>query len=598
MLVAAVVGLSPAASLTAQTDPTARSARQTVPPGTQTPSPPSWSTAGRGLEGIFTFGGTGTDRSGSLLKIGEYDVLHQGALPKLGLQFWGERHGRRYDVLAVHSGDARDQHYRVDLDAQRILKAHVHYHRFPHRLDHDPLSYLDASSNVGGTFVVRHDDTDPGAAYGITRGELESRLEIALPKTSGVMFFLGHRSEITSGSHQALTTSHCGTCHVTGVSGKVDEHVRDLTAGSRLSFKGLTLDYAFENRRFRDEGGTLTTLYDRALQPATLADVFLNRVQYDERAGLLPFDTAPGLRKDSHVLKARADLAGSATVSGSYAHTRSWNTDTQLGVEFSGASGRFVLPVGRKMTLVASARHYDINADEALVDVSEPIAPAGPSAGLTYAEAYPSVGTVDFIRQSSLSRRPTELTLDVAYRPAKHSAVRFGYGWEEIRRDTVAVERTTTHTAWANLRSRIGRTLQLQVRGRQDWIRDPFMHERAAIPLALQPDPSPGLVPFTGLQYYEMYASRQADLTNFPTRDSRFEPSATWSPSPRFAVTGHYRWRHAANHTLTFSDWQRTIQSPGADLWIAPGARWSVSAGYVDDRERLETMFSTLAFVG
>jgi hypothetical protein len=132
----------------------------------------------------------------------------------------------------------------------------------------------------------------------------------------------------------------------------------------------------------------------------------------------------------------------------------------------------------------------------------------------------------------------------------------------------------------------------------QAWTQDPFQHEHAAVPLVLQPFGSPGNVPFTGLQYFTMYDSRQANLTSFPTRDRRMDTNLSWTPSPRASLSVHYRWRGASNDDLNFSTWDRSVQAPGAELWIAPGDRWSVMAGYNYGRERLETMFTTLAFNG
>jgi hypothetical protein len=40
------------------------------------------------------------------------------------------------------------------------------------------------------------------------------------------------------------------------------------------------------------------------------------------------------------------------------------------------------------------------------------------------------------------------------------------------------------------------------------------------------------------------------------------------------------------------------VHAPGVDIWLAPGERWTLAAGYSYQRERLETVFSTLAFVG
>jgi hypothetical protein len=100
------------------------------------------------------------------------------------------------------------------------------------------------------------------------------------------------------------------------------------------------------------------------------------------------------------------------------------------------------------------------------------------------------------------------------------------------------------------------------------------------------------------MQYFTMYRSRQGDLTAFPDAALRLDGSVTVTPSPNVAMTLHYNYRDAQNDQLNYSTWGRTAHTPGIDLFISPGDHWTLSAGYVYHKERLETLFSTLAFVG
>jgi hypothetical protein len=563
-------------------------------PAPAAPAAPAPVPTGRTFEGLFTIGAAAAGRTGELARAGEYLLLEDtGAV---AAEIWGGRAGVHFDASARHGGDARWQRYAATLDVDRFVKVHAGYLRFPHRLDHDPLGYMDAVSTIGGTFAVTSFDTDPAARYALARGEWEGRIDVTLP--AGVSFFLGHRLETRDGAHQVMTVSHCATCHTTAYTRRLDERTRDLTAGARLALDRLTVDYQFENRRFDDAAQGLTHVYSLARHPATLADVFLGRVQYDARDGALPVATVPGVRKDTHHLRASLLLPREASLTGTFTHSEGRNLDTDLRTEFTGSTGRLVLPLGRKLTLRADLRRYDIRADSVFVDVVEPVTPAGPNAGLTYAQAYPEIGPQDYVRESVLSRTPTELGLELLYRPARKTWVRFGYGWESVRRDAFEVHETTTNTVSVLARTDVGKRANLRVRFELDDIQDPFMYERAAIPQVLQPFASPGNLPFTGLQYATMYDSRQADLTAYPTRQVRFEPTFTWTPNARVSVTGHYRLRRGENDELNFSSWERTAQSPGLDLWLAPGERWTLAAGYQYQRERLETLFSTLAFVG
>ena len=211
------------------------------------------------------------------------------------------------------------------------------------------------------------------------------------------------------------------------------------------------------------------------------------------------------------------------------------------------------MPLGSRLALRGSARRYTIESDSVAIDMIELVSPAGPTAGKTYAQAYPTFGNPDYVRESSLSRTPTDLSLELSWKASKKTTFRAGYSWEEIRRDHFAVNRTTTQSLLLSGRGTLATGLQWRSRFDYDWTRDPFLNERAALPQTLQPSPSPGSLPFTGLQYYEMYRSRQADLSSFPTRAGSFDQTLTWSPSEAVSITGHYRWRGASNNDLNFS---------------------------------------------
>lgn len=568
---------------------TGASARAQTSPA-ETPRPP--------VNGAVSVGGLFNTDSGYLGRLAEFDRRDDGAAPRLGIQFWGNQNGVKFDVAGSLGGHQSDQQYRADLNVRRWLKAHLSYVRLGHRLDHDPIDYVDAASGIGGTFVVTHTDFDPEAVYSVDRGMLEARVEVTPPAAAWLQLFASHRQDLRHGTRQSLTTSHCATCHLKSNTRATDEQTRELSGGLRMLLARLALEYEYETRRFSDDAASSRVVYERGLHPATLADVFYNRIQYDARNGELPYDVVPGLRKNTHALRGRLDLPRDATLLGNFTHSTARNTDTQVASDYTGGSGRLVVPFGARATFQGSFRRYHLETDSVFVDVVEPVAPAGPTAGRTYAQAYPLIGSPDYYTASAASRTPTDVRLELAFRPARRTVLKAGYSWEEISRESFAVERTTTNSVLFSGRGQLTKKLQWRGRLSSDWTQDPFKNHRAAIPAVLQPFMSPGNVPFTGLQYDTMYASRQADLTSFPTRETRTEEGLTWSPSPRVSVSTHYRWQTASNHDLNFSTWERSQHAPGAELWVAPGERWTLMAGYQFQRERLETMFSTLAFVG
>ncbi len=546
---------------------------QTAPPAA--PAPPAEGTSP--FEGVVRLGAAAVATEDNTTRVGEYLPLRDVA--KVGAELWGERDGVRFDAFAYGGGDSRDQDYRADLDIRRLVKAHVAFKRFNHRLDHDPLTpYMDASSSLGGTFVAVSTNTDPTAGYSVGVGEFTSRVELKTPTKVPVTFFLGHNRQTRDGSRQVMTIAHCSSCHTYAFTRGVDELTRETIAGAMLDAGRLSVGYEYENSTFEDGAADILHQYNNAIHPATLQDIFLNRVQYDDADGLLPIATTPGISKQMHTLRASVHLPGDASLWGLYAQSTQRNDDTRLEVDYRGFSGRLVVPFKNRFTLKADMRRYAIDADDVFVQVVDTVAPAGLLAGKTYEQAYPDVGELSFTRRSELSRTPTEFTLELAAQPARRTFLRAGYSWNQVERDHFDVEKTTTQTFYLTGRSAIGKKAHARMR---------FF-------------PSPGTPPspLTGMQYFTMYRSRQGALTAFPTSSLRLDGSVTLTPNERMAMTVHYNFRDAENDELNYSTWGRTAHTPGVDVFISPGDHWTLSAGYMYYRERLETLFSTLAFGG
>jgi hypothetical protein len=458
---------------------------------------------------------------------------------------------------------------------------------------------MDASSGLGGTFVATSTDTDPGAVYRANYGEFDARVDVNLPTKLPIKFFVGHNQQTRSGSHQVMTISHCATCHTYAFTRGLDERTREFIAGAIVKARALTVEYTYSNSSFEDQANPIQLQYDNAVQPATLQDIFLNRVQYEQEDGVLPVSTTPPIDKQLQTVRARLQLPGDASLVGLFATSRQTNTAANLDIDYTGVSGRLFVPFARRFSFKADARHYNLESDDVFVSVVQKVAPAGLTAGKTYEQAYPT-GELDFVRESVASRTPTEVTLELGMQPAKFTFLRAGYAWDEVERTSFDVEKTTTNSYYLAARSRFGRGANGRIHFQQDFVNDPFMYENAAIPQVLQPYPSPGTPasPLTGLQYFQMYRSRQANLTSFPTSATRLDGLFTLTPSERVAMTVHYNYRSASNDDLNYSEWNRTAHMPGIDIFISPGERWTLSAGYVYEKEKLDTLFSTLAFSG
>jgi hypothetical protein len=206
------------------------------------------------------------------------------------------------------------------------------------------------------------------------------------------------------------------------------------------------------------------------------------------------------------------------------------------------------------------------------------------------------------MRYSTRSRNRLSLKGELASTLARYTNLRAGYEFRRLKRDHYEIEQTDTNRFYVSLNSRMKDTASGDWTARFRYIldqsKDPFLHHKAALPPALQLEPTPGASPFVGLQYYKIYAAREADLTSFPTLSHLVEPTLTWMPSPRFSATVHYRYQNLKNDDLNRSDWKRSVHMPGVELWFSPLERLDFTAAYTFHNERSETLFGIPVYDG
>lgn len=547
-------------------------------------------------EGSIFIGATIGNNTGNLNRVAEYDVAKDGALPAINAQLWGGTEKAKYELFASHGGDSRDQKYGAFFTAANgRVKASATFDRFLHRLDHDPLDYMDAGI---GNFVVRATDHNPADAYESATGFWKADIEVAA--SEHIRFFASHSMQMADGHRQSMTTSHCANCHVDSYSRKIDQTTQTLAAGARVSAGRFSAEYTFENRTFEEKSATLKHTYDNAVHPVTLLDVFVSRVQYDDGNGPLPFDLVPKQTKQTNSVRAAYGFAGDGGISAGFTQSTSKNETGDFGADFMGVNGRLTFPLGKKAYVKAFFRRYEIETDSVFVDVAEPIAPAGPAAGLTYAQQYPAMLPLDYDTEPTSSRTPTEMAIELAYRPTKKSSINLGYEYEAIDREYFHVEKTTTSTFKGSAYFRPNKTVSLRARAEYAMTEDPYTNVNAAKPAILQTVPTPGGLPFgpQSLQYFEMYGSRMANLSAHPTDSLLVDGGLTWSPTQKFTVSGHYRFRDMKNDQLNFSDWSHAIHMPGVEVYVAPNDRFTLAAGWGYQKDTLDTVFSTLNFGG
>ena len=552
-----------------------------------------------GSGGSVFVGIRGTDNEGYEGKINEYDAAPQGARPTATTDFWVQRGGYYLEADGEFRGDAKDQQYNLDFQANRYFRIRSHFIQYLHRLDHDPLTDLDAAK--GGP-MVWSEDFAAGTQHAPKYSEFKTDMEFVIPEAEWIKFHAGVRSFQREGHVQARSMSKCSSCHVQSFNKTIDQRVYDVTAGVSLNFEKASIEYEYLNRQFNERGVAPTITMDTPIHPVTLAPVFGSRVSYDNTAGPLPFSQVPDTRKSRHHIKARVKLPKEGRLSGAFTSSNATNKFTGLGVDSWGWNGKFTIPIGEKLQFMTQAKQLDFESDSVFVEIGQETASAGPEAGKTFSERYPEFGDPSFMRDSTRSRNRFSWKGELSANLAKYTILKGGYEFRRLKRDHYEVGQTDTNRLYFLFNRRIRKTSTgdwgMRMRYTLESNQDPFLHHKAALPPMLQPEPSPGLTPFNGTQYFAVYAAREADLTSFPTLSQMVEPTLTWMPSPKFSANVHYRYKNLKNDDLNRSDWKRTVHMPGAELWFAPLERLDFTASYNFHNERSDTLFGIPVYDG
>jgi len=153
----------------------------------------------------------------------------------------------------------------LTFDIGRTVRSHTSYEKFLHRLGHDPMTNLEATSINGK--VVQHTDLDSQTDYNLDYSVLRSRTELQFaglrPLTIGVDF----REQKRKGHRQAFTTSHCDTCHTYSQAHALDEKTSDVTLDAKVAWRGGFAKAAFTSRSLKYGTSSVPAQFDDALHP-------------------------------------------------------------------------------------------------------------------------------------------------------------------------------------------------------------------------------------------------------------------------------------------------------------------------------------------
>ncbi len=527
--------------------------------------------------------------------VAEYDDT--GGSPT-GLFGYTGSFGKSFVDLNARYTTQDDNAGNVNLDINRVFRFKMDYNKFVHRTRHDPLFWdelhgqmvvnpiFSSEGELEGAQKWQYTDQQPGKNYQIYRQLTRMNAKVTVPSFPALTFHAGWRNEIRHGWKQGtVMTGKCTPCHVVGYGNRIDQATNDLSGGATLKVGMVTVDYNYTHRKFDNNASTQMIHYDPVVAGShtTVFEGRLNIVNADDIRNLIPDS-----KKDTHVVKARADLPGDTTVYGSFVCTTMEDDYNNLDVDQHVYNLRVTKDfMRRKLTLSGRFRYIDINSDDAKITVNEHFAPMDP--------AYHATDDFDFVRESAIDRDEYTVNLDAAYRLNRCTTIRLGYEFDDIDRDNLAVTNsgeteTKTHTFKAAVNGRPNAHWKYRVAYTYKHLSDPFGNANGSCQEVQ--DLGVGTTP-----YYKVFDAdyRMNDRSNQPEDSHEIKLSATYMPKTTISINGLFQYQHQNNdHT----NWDADRYMAGINFWFMPMKKLSFSVGYNYEYDRYGSYVCTDLFAG
>jgi hypothetical protein len=576
----------------------------------------------------ITTGYRGSSTDGALFRVAEYEITDPGAI--VGLGWMTSPYEANVFKLNFLSNDSADFTASADFDMNRSLRVKASADGLLHRLGHDPISNMEAVSDIK---VVRSTDFEPGADYAIKHQRFDALATFAPPEAGWLTFRVGFREENRKGTRQQLAASHCTGCHVTSQGRDVDQQTRDYTFGIHGTTGGFDADYELLSRRFDENAGTITAPYEEAFRPATpgsAADPTVLIKPFNDRLWFQNGDYAvnqiPQIQRMAHKLKLRGQIGEKNSVNFTLLRSSTENRTSNLEYEFTGARGNYVWRAKDNLKLNFWAHWDKIENKNYFIDLlalnnltAAPIGSYPGNPGVTFqwwvnnvtVPARPPGYGLDqpqeftqYDRLSPLDREESRLGVDARWRLDPKNNLRIGYRYQDVDRDYVTLAdgsgKTTSHLLKLNHNYRATKHLRWNTNLRYQITDNPYVNVdgglRAYYPdvPGTSPGPPNGAGPRgTGsLQYWELQQLRVANLGNFATKALKFRTQATWSPSRNWALGGNVRYRDAENDELDYSQWDSNLAGIGVNFWYAFNSAFNLTVGLDSMMQETNTVFA------
>jgi hypothetical protein len=588
--------------------------------------------------GTVEVGVAGMDISDSPARVNEYVGTRSeegfSFAPKLSVDSVGDNSALSLDVDIM---GPRDQKYRLDVDAERVLRLKADYQVLEYWKDRETLDQMGATgrgdtggsqpstttdkifaelieaelpASVGGG-TINYDpreahEQELSNTYIGTRREFKGDVGLTLPTMPNVSFHTGWRSETRQGMEQAIGVTKCDNCHVTASGKDINERTEELTFGATGRFGKLTMEYDYLQRTFTERADAPMRFYEDANNALAFGMLYENGDYYYART--------PDSKKDSHSLKGRFDFTANTALSASYVKSDVesakgfveerdgyvFDGDSTLSTELESFGAKLSHRFANGLRFSVRGSTYEISTSHNnLYFPAREIAPDGP---LPNDSVWP--GEITDSWHSAAGREVRELGADLVYRLTTGTTVRFGYEYEEIDRDEVELGHTKTHTLKAALKSRINKNLSGRISYQYQNIDEPMAGSLVGIAQGIgTEDPlgsglwyldsadyatsGTGLGLTNGRVWYwtDVYPNRTLETTSQPEDVHEVKLSTTWSPKNNFAATLFARARYEENDRVKY---EQSTFVPGLSLWYAPTAKMNLTMAYTFNKQKTE----------
>jgi hypothetical protein len=553
-------------------------------------------------------GGQGSDVDGSLTRVAEYSIVDDTALA--GLKWETSPYDDTtfgFSLFRVTSDEFKGT---AELDLNRQMRIKGTLDGFIHRLVHDPVTNLQAVSDVK---VVRSTDLDPGTDYQINTRLFDVRAEFQPPSTPGFSFRGGYSNLERHGTKQVLSTSHCTGCHTSAQGRDVDESTADAEIGVHLTTGKIDLDYKVYGTDYTNRSRPAVADYESAIHPGNQNDaLFDDRVWFQD--GLYSVNNIPNVSRLGHQLKLRAGFGKASAVNFTAVQSETQNQRTNLEYEFGAVRGRYSTRLGKRWRFNVFGQHQQLENDSYFVDLvalngltTAPVAGPPGYAGISFQDWRQSpTGGNDpdavfnsFTRNSAMNRTQDRVGVDATWRAMRRASMRVGYKYQRVDRDNVVLAGgdgvTSSHTLKLGWNQRWRNRVRWNNSLRYTATDNPYVSVDGGLRLfsgdvvgGIVDGQAPSPKSPASLQYYQLHELRVANLSSMPTADFSLRSTLNWGPKrASWSIGANVRYRDAENDELQYTQWQRDDVGVGANFWIAAAPKVRVMVGV--DSSRQET---------